>query len=77
MCPDITWNGSSVSAQCGTATLKFDDSYSVKGCYPREDCLATYGAIPDSTLGDSYVLVCGSLKLFASASIAAGVAYFI
>ena len=74
-CTTVTWGGEKlVASTCGTATLADDVDYSVIGCYPSTECLAGNGPIPDSSEG-RYNLTCDSLRLLASAAVAAAVAY--
>lgn len=74
-CTTITWGDEKlIAATCGTATLADDPSYSVIGCYPTTECLAGSGPIPGAETA-RYLLTCDSLKLMASAAVAAAIAY--
>ena len=73
-CTTITWNEElNVPATCGTATLTGSEM-STLGCYPTVDCESKGSLIPGATV-TNYQLECDSIKLVASAVIAAAIAY--
>lgn len=75
-CTTVSWNGSAVEAWCGTATW---GDYSNIACYPLDDCATLGGPVPNPVTGDAnetdtYSLLCGSMKLVASAAAAIAMA---